>query len=169
MLKVVGMPDTKKDEVRAFTRRLESLLLKKGSTLSPTTLARDFNLRWRGVPVTVNATRKWLMGQAMPTMDKLAVLANMLNTSQDWLRFGDLSLENSDNRSYTSQLGISQHLARDDEKSFAQDFKLLNASNKRVVAAVMEVLLKQQLPLDSNDNNVSLPKKKRTDDELIKF
>ena len=99
MLKVAGMPETKKDEVRAFTARLESLLLKKGSTLSPTALARDFNLRWRGVPVTVNATRKWLMGQAMPTMDKIAVLANMLNTSQDWLRFGDSSLEDSDNRS----------------------------------------------------------------------
>jgi transcriptional regulator with XRE-family HTH domain len=147
MLTVAGMPETKKDEVRAFARRLESLLLKKGSTLSPTALARDFNLRWRGVPVTVNATRKWLMGQAMPTMDKIAVLANMLNTSQDWLRFGDSSLEDSDNRSYAKHLGIAEHLPRDEDKTFAQDFKLLNASNKRVVAAVMEVLLKeQQLP-----------------------
>jgi hypothetical protein len=95
----------------------------------------------------VNATRKWLMGQAMPTMDKIAVLANMLNTSQDWLRFGDSSLEDSDNRSYAKHLGIAEHLPRDENKTFAQDFKLLNATNKRVVAAVMEVLLKeQQLP-----------------------
>ncbi len=28
--------------------------------------------------------------------------------------------------------------------SFSQDFKLLNATNKKVVAAVIEVLLKQQ-------------------------
>jgi transcriptional regulator with XRE-family HTH domain len=163
------MPDTKKDEVQAFTVRLESLLLKKGSTLSPTALARDFNLRWRGVPVTVNATRKWLMGQAMPTMDKLAVLANLLNTSQDWLRFGDLSLENSDTRSYASPLGITQRLARDDEKSFAQDFKLLNASNKRVMAAMMEVLLKEQQPPYSNENDLSLSKKKYADGDSIKF
>lgn len=167
MLKVAGMPDTKKDEVRAFTVRLESLLLKKGSTLSPTALARDFNLRWRGVPVTVNATRKWLMGQAMPTMDKIAVLANMLNTSQDWLRFGDLSLEDSDNRSYAKHLGIAEHLPRDEDKTFAQDFKLLNATNKRLVAAVMEVLLKeQQLPGAPEKAPESL-KKNRSDGELI--
>lgn len=54
-------------------------MLEKGKTLSPTALARDFNLRWRGMPVTVNATRKWLMGDAIPTMDKIETLSSMLN------------------------------------------------------------------------------------------
>jgi hypothetical protein len=33
----------------------------------------------------------------------------------------------------------------------SQDFKLLNATNKKVVAAVMEVLLKQQKPAHAPD------------------
>ena len=147
------MPETQNNEVKAFTLRLKTLLLKKGSTLSPTALARDFNLRWRGVPVTVNATRKWLMGQAMPTMDKLTVLANMLNTSPDWLRWGDLSLDDLDDRSYARHLGTSDQMNPDAVTSFSQDFKLLNATNKKVVTAVMEVLLKEQKSFHATENS----------------
>lgn len=138
------MPDNKKEDHKAFTLRLEMLLLKKGRTLSPTALARDFNLRWRGVPVTVNATRKWLMGEAMPTMDKIAVLANMLNASDDWLRWGDMSVEESANQSYAQVMSTSKMSLNDAEKSFAQDFRLLSLTNKKVVSAVMEVLLQEQ-------------------------
>lgn len=140
----MGMSENRKDEVKAFTQRLESLLLKKGNSLSPTVLARDFNLRWRGMPVTVNATRKWLMGQAMPTMDKIAVLAHMLNASQDWLRYGDLSAGDSDNRAYAKRWTDVENRLEDDVNSFAQDFKLLSTSNKRIVSAVIEVMLLEQ-------------------------
>lgn len=140
------MPDNKKENLKAFTVRLEMLLQKKGKTLSPTALARDFNLRWRGVPVTVNATRKWLMGQAMPTMDKLAVLANMLNTSEDWLRWGDVSVEESVNQRYAQEISPVRADLHDVEKSFIQDFKLLSSTNKKVVSAVMEILLSEQRP-----------------------
>jgi hypothetical protein len=78
-----------------FSRRLESLPLSNNRTLSPTALARDFNLRWRGAPVTVNAVRKWLVGDAIPTMDKLTVLASLLDTSEDWFRWGDNSVQKS--------------------------------------------------------------------------
>jgi transcriptional regulator with XRE-family HTH domain len=138
------MPKDKKAEIYQFRLRLESLLFKKGKTLSPTALARDFNLRWRGVPVTVNATRKWLQGQAIPTMDKLTVLANMLNTSEEWLRWGDEDEQKMDsNQCYqfenSSTVEVSQVMT-----SFAQDFKLLNNTNQMVVNAVMEVLLNAQ-------------------------
>ncbi len=159
------MPEDPKEEVKAFTLRLETLLLKKGSTLSPTALTRDFNLRWTGVPVTVNATRKWLMGQAMPTMDKLTVLANMLNASQDWLRWGDSSLDELYQSSYARHLGVSEQLPVDAVTSFCQDFKLLNATNRKVVAAVIEVLLKQQRSAHpSKSRRLS---KKRHDQPLI--
>lgn len=144
LITVVGMSDNKKEDLKAFKLRLEILLQKKGKNLSPTALARDFNLRWRGVPVTVNATRKWLMGQAMPTMDKLAVLANMLNTSEDWLRWGELAVNERDNQSYDQFVSTFQAELIDAEKSFTQDFKLLSRTNRKVVAAVMEVLLNEQ-------------------------
>jgi hypothetical protein len=144
---VTAMSDNKKEALKAFTSRLETLLVSKGKTLSPTALARDFNLRWRGVPVTVNATRKWLMGQAMPTMDKLSVLANMLNTSEDWLRWGASPMEETTHQIQDQHGGLSRSQVQITDKSFAQDFKLLNATNKKVVGAVMEVLLSQQQSL----------------------
>jgi hypothetical protein len=79
----------KNEETKAFSLRLEAQLKRNNKPLSPTALSRAFNERWRGAPVTVNASRKWLLGQAIPTMDKLTVLASLLNTSYDSLRWGD--------------------------------------------------------------------------------
>jgi hypothetical protein len=56
---------------------------------SPTALAREFNRHFVGKPVTVHAARKWLVGEAIPTQDKLRILARWLDVSVDWLRFGD--------------------------------------------------------------------------------
>jgi hypothetical protein len=122
---------------------LETLLLKKGKTLSPTALARDFNLRWRGMPVTVNATRKWLMGEAVPTMDKIETLSSMLNVTADWLRWGDMSVQKPTKESYSSTLSFSNGSMNESSKSFAQDFLLLNPAHRKVVTAIMEVLLEE--------------------------
>jgi len=135
----------KNDEVQAFARRLENRLRSQGKTLSPTTLAREFNLRWRGPPVTVNATRKWLTGEAIPTLDKLSVLANLLDVSEDWLRWGDKSVQEPFNNAYSQAVAIARGIGVSNvEKSFVQDFQLLSPVNKKLVGAVMEVLLKEQ-------------------------
>ena len=144
------MEGLNKDQQPSFSSRLQALLLQKGKSLSPTELARDFNLRWRGVPVTVNATRKWLNGQSEPTLDKLSVVAQMLNTNEDWLRWGDLSMNE---RNIESKI-----VAANDVLSFTQDFKMLSASNKEVVNAVMEVLLKEQQNKSSVTKLPSTPK-----------
>jgi transcriptional regulator with XRE-family HTH domain len=135
----------KNQDVLAFTGRLETRLREQGKTLSPTALARDFNLRWRGSPISVNATRKWLTGEAIPTMDKLSVLANLLGVTDDWLRWGQMSVHEPVNNSYRQAALISQRTATHiTEKSFVQDFMLLSPVNKRLVGAVMEVLLQEQ-------------------------
>lgn len=90
----------------------------------------------------------------MPTMDKIAVLALMLNASQDWLRYGDLSPEDADNRAYARRWTDVENRLNDDVTSFAQDFKLLSTSNKRIVTAVIEVmLLEQQTAGPKKDNS----------------
>lgn len=141
----------KNENVLAFKQRLETRLRQKGKTLSPTALAREFNLRWRGAPVSVNATRKWLTGEAIPTWDKLSVLANLLDVSDNWLRWGDKSVEEPVNNSYMQAVVMSQRAAAQTaEKSFAQDFMLLSPMNKRLVGAVMEVLLREQQKTGEN-------------------
>jgi transcriptional regulator with XRE-family HTH domain len=36
----------------------------------------------------VHAARKWLVGEAIPTQEKLRALASWLDVPADWLRFG---------------------------------------------------------------------------------
>jgi transcriptional regulator with XRE-family HTH domain len=55
---------------------------------SPTQLAREFNIRFAGRPITVHAARKWLVGEAIPTQEKLRTLAQWLGVPAEWLRFG---------------------------------------------------------------------------------
>ncbi len=72
-----------------FSQRLiDTLSSSRSLSASPTSLAREFNFHFVGKPVTVHAARKWLVGDAIPTQDKLRALANWLNVSVEWLRFG---------------------------------------------------------------------------------
>ncbi|RJF99840.1 hypothetical protein D3871_00250 [Noviherbaspirillum saxi] len=51
-------------------------------------MAREFNIRFAGRPITVHAARKWLVGEAIPTQEKLRALAQWLGVPAEWLRFG---------------------------------------------------------------------------------
>lgn len=75
-------------ETEAFADRLRRALAAQGVRASPTLVAREFNARHRGKDVTPFTARHWLQGQAMPTQDKLVVLADWLQVSPDALRFG---------------------------------------------------------------------------------
>ena len=73
-----------------FSKRLQQALRNaEYSPNSPTQLAREFNERFAGHPVTVHAARKWLMGEAIPTQVRLRALADVLQVSPTWLRFGE--------------------------------------------------------------------------------
>jgi len=72
-----------------FSARLQQALRDADySPDSPTQLAREFNIRFGGRPITVHAARKWLMGEAIPTQEKLRTLAQWLGVPAEWLRFG---------------------------------------------------------------------------------
>lgn len=127
----------------AFSQRLAQLLLSNNISLSPTKLAREFNLRWRGVPVTPNAARKWILGESIPTLDKIDVLANLLGTNSQWLRWG----EKNPNQVNTMGRTESVHLIALEpnlEKSLIQDFRLLNSANQRVIFNLIKIMLYEQ-------------------------
>ena len=76
-------------ERKDFSDRLQYALRNADySPDSPTQLAREFNVRFSGNPVTVHAARKWLVGEAIPTQEKLRALASWLGVPAEWLRFG---------------------------------------------------------------------------------
>jgi transcriptional regulator with XRE-family HTH domain len=75
-----------------FSERLQLALRNANySSDSPTQLAREFNIRFPGRPITVHAARKWLVGEAIPTQEKLRTLAQWLGVPAEWLRFGGAS------------------------------------------------------------------------------
>lgn len=76
-------------ERESFSERLQQALKNAHySPDSPTRLAREFNIRFDGRPITVHAARKWLVGEAIPTQEKLRTLAGWLGVPAEWLRFG---------------------------------------------------------------------------------
>lgn len=72
----------------AFAKRLKSALEAAGIRSSPTVIAHEFNLRFWGRSITPHTARNWLLGNSLPTQDKLRVLAEWLQVGPDELRFG---------------------------------------------------------------------------------
>jgi transcriptional regulator with XRE-family HTH domain len=80
---------TKIDEKLEFSLRLKKALKRSSKKVqTPSQLAIQFNLRSPTDPITTAAAQKWLNGTARPTVDKIDTLANWLNVSTQWLRFG---------------------------------------------------------------------------------
>ena len=71
-----------------FAERLNVAITDKGYKQSPTVIGNLFNQHFQGRPVTPHTARNWLLGKAMPTQDKLVLLAKLLDTSPEQLRFG---------------------------------------------------------------------------------
>jgi hypothetical protein len=82
------------NERESFSERLQQALKNAHySPDSPTRLAREFNIRFDGRPITVHAARKWLVGEAIPTQEKLRMIAHWLGVPAEWLRFGGAEAE----------------------------------------------------------------------------
>lgn len=76
------------DEKVGFAERLRDGMTRSGYALRPVVLETEFNTRYWGRPVTLQAVRRWLRGEAIPSQDKLQVLADWLGIEPHVLRFG---------------------------------------------------------------------------------
>ncbi len=123
------------NERESFSLRLQQTLRNAHhSPDSPTELARDFNIRFSGPPITVHAARKWLVGEAIPTQDKMRTLAQWLGVPVDWLRFGgeERRLDSCD---------ATSGFKTDDLKLMA-DFQLLNEHDQQIVREFIRILVR---------------------------
>lgn len=77
------------NEAIKFSERLRESMLVSGYEFRPVVLEREFNQRYWGNPVSVQAVRRWINGEAIPAQDRLQVLAEWLNVDPHWLRFGE--------------------------------------------------------------------------------
>ena len=72
-----------------FSTRLRASMVEAGYQARPTVLEREFNLRWHGRSISMQAAWGWLNNKALPTQDKIQVLAEWLRLEPEVLRFGN--------------------------------------------------------------------------------
>lgn len=128
-----------KSERAAFSDRLVSTLTALGWTkMSPTGLAKQFNVRAGPTDtVSIHGARKWLTGGAIPTQERLKVLASWLEVQPDWLRFGKTLRAEEDEIFASADLDLLRDLAE------------LDSASKRLVRDVIAVMLKAGKPRKS--------------------
>ena len=72
-----------------FSSRLRQAMTDAGYAASPSVLEHEFNLRWYGRSISNQAAWSWLNSKAIPTQEKIQVLAEWLKVEPEVLRFGE--------------------------------------------------------------------------------
>ena len=72
-----------------FAERVKTALAARDMPASATALQRTFNERYPELAISVHAARKWVMGESIPTQARLRAVADVLQVSATWLRFGE--------------------------------------------------------------------------------
>lgn len=121
------------NEKTEFANRLREAMTQAGYPLRPVVLEREFNTRYWGASVTLQAVRRWLRGEAIPSQEKLQVLADWLKVEPQVLRYGE-AVRNS----------VHEHKRRWDEglgylerETFDAFLKLPSAQRKLVREVIM--------------------------------
>ncbi len=129
------------NEKEAFGKRLTRLLNDAGIGIaSPTLVAREFNRRYLGKPVTTQAVRKWLNGEAIPAGDKIRTLAKWLKVSPHWLHYG----EGEKTRDMQKVEEERSAYGEDALATLPEDFQRLTPRHKMVVCEIVQALLRAE-------------------------
>jgi transcriptional regulator with XRE-family HTH domain len=72
-----------------FAQRLKDAMHAAGLAPRASVLLNQFNTNYWGRSVTFQAVSRWLRGEAIPAHDKLLVLADILKTEPEVLRYGE--------------------------------------------------------------------------------
>ena len=120
-----------------FAQRLIAAMQAQGYQPKPAILEREFNLRHFGEPVTLQGVRKWLIGTAIPSADKLLTLAKWLNVPPEELAFDKDMQKALEQRETNWQEEIGYK-----DKEIFDAFVLLPAPQKKVVREVIVAFAK---------------------------
>jgi transcriptional regulator with XRE-family HTH domain len=104
------------NEKLEFGARLRAAMTQAGYAARPSVLEREFNTRYWGSSVTLQAVSRWLNGQAIPSQDKLQTLAEWLKVEPQVLRFGTSVAKT-----------VEQHRQRWEEKLTYQERETVDA------------------------------------------
>jgi transcriptional regulator with XRE-family HTH domain len=121
------------DQKAEFSRRLKEAMTAAGYPVRPIVLEREFNTRYWGRPITVQAVRRWLNGEAIPAQDKLQIIADWLKVEPHLLRFGEAIVKSVQAKRKRWDEGIGYQ-----EREVFEAFLNLPAAQRK---AVREIIL----------------------------
>ena len=119
-------------EKTEFSARLRHAMQAAGYAVSPTVLEHEFNLRWHGRSISTQAAWSWLNNKAIPTQDKVQVLAEWLKIEPQVLRFGEAVRQSLQKRHQRWEEGMN-HLERETVDTFLQ----LPAPQRKLIREVI--------------------------------
>lgn len=122
-------------EKTEFAQRLRSAMTAAGYPDRPAVLEREFNSRYWGRSVTFQAVSRWLRGEAIPSQDKLQVLAEWLRIEPQVLRFGEAAAV-----ALREQRGRWEDPKFYQERDVIEQFLALPAQQRKVVREVVMAL-----------------------------
>lgn len=128
----------------------------------PTQLARNFNERSSGHQITVHAARKWLVGEAIPTQEKLRILAEWLDVPINWLRYG-----NGDD-AFAAACSRDRRPLSPSELHLVSDLLLLDAQHQKILHDFAKLLLKGSRYVQRNSEDKSERQENPVNDRQIR-
>lgn len=119
-----------------FAKRLAEAMYLKGIKYSATELQKRFNYCFDGRKITPHSARNWMLGNTLPTQDKLMCLAHLLDTSAEYLRFGT-----NNNRIFliSQEDGTTNELTNQ-HKQFMKRYLQLNKVQQQIVSDLVGLL-----------------------------
>lgn len=121
------------DEKAEFSQRLRNAIEEAGYSLRPVAVEREFNTRYYGRSVTMQAVRRWLRGEAIPSQEKLQVLADWLKIEPHVLRYGALAI----NAIRSKQKQWETIITHEEREAFEAYVKLPSKERKIVKDVIM--------------------------------
>jgi transcriptional regulator with XRE-family HTH domain len=126
----------KQNQRSEFASRLQEELVRTGRQASPAALAREINLYLRpSERIHPSSCRKWLKAEAIPTQEKLLILARILQVTPSFLRYGqmtELREPEPDQQPFSTE-----------ELALVDLWRQLEASQRRAVRLMMSQFIKK--------------------------
>ncbi|MDR0737054.1 MAG: hypothetical protein LBF51_09555 [Zoogloeaceae bacterium] len=137
------------DNKREFSARLKEAMKEAGYPARPIVLEREFNLRYWGNPVSVQAVTRWLKGEAIPAQDKLQLLAEWLQVEPQVLRFGGDAIRSIRERKKRWDEAVSGP-----EREVLETFLTLSAEHRKVARTIILALADRDRALGNGNQGI---------------
>lgn len=120
------------NEKAAFAERLAAAMRRAGLEPRASVLEKEFNTRYWGRAVTYQAVARWLKGEAIPSQEKLEVLAELLAVEPQVLRYGEGVVMRVRERQQLWMDGIAPA-----ERDLLEAFMKLPAARRKILREVI--------------------------------